>query len=57
MKILFKQVATIIVACGHLQPHIEHYDNRSTYRQLNILYENKGAGHYTSISEHAGTGL
>ncbi|MCH8218909.1 MAG: CRTAC1 family protein [Planctomycetes bacterium] len=47
----------IFVACGHLQPHIEHYDNRSTYRQLNILYENKGAGHYTNISEHAGTGL
>ena len=47
----------IFVACGHLQPHIEHYDNRTTYRQRNILYENNGAGQYTNISERAGTGL
>ena len=45
------------VVCGHLQPSIEHYDNRSTYRQLNLLYENNGAGQFTNVSEYAGTGL
>ena len=47
----------ILVACGHLQPHIETYDNSSTYRQLNILYESNGEGRFTDVTATAGTGL
>jgi len=47
----------IFVACGHLQPHIGLYDPRTSYRQLNILYENKGDARFTDVSQTAGTGL
>lgn len=47
----------IFVACGHLQPHIGLYDPRTSYRQLNILYENKGAALFADVSASAGTGL
>ncbi len=47
----------IFVACGHLQPHIAAYDNTTTYRQRNILYENQGSGRFTPITKNAGSGL
>jgi hypothetical protein len=47
----------IFVACGHLQPHIEAYDNSSTYRQPNLLFENQGSCRFTPITKIAGPGL
>jgi enediyne biosynthesis protein E4 len=47
----------IFVACGHLQPHIETYDNTTTYAQPNILYDNQGGCRFTTITENAGPGL
>jgi hypothetical protein len=47
----------IFVACGHLQPHVDAYDARTTYRQPNILYENKGKAIFEDVSASAGTGL
>ena len=47
----------IFVACGHLQPHIEAYDTTTTYRQLNVLYENRGACRFTPVTQSAGPGL
>jgi hypothetical protein len=47
----------IFVACGHLQPHIEQYDDSSTYFQSNVLLMNTGDGKFIDASERSGAGM
>ncbi len=47
----------IFVACGHLQPNIEKYDDNSTYFQTNVLLMNTGNGKFIDVSEESGPGM
>lgn len=47
----------IFVACGHLQPNIEQYDDNSTYFQSNLLLMNTGDGKFIDVSEESGAGM
>lgn len=47
----------LFIACGHLQPNIESYDDRTTYRQFNKLYRNNGKGKFVDVSHQSGPGL
>jgi hypothetical protein len=47
----------LFVACGHLQPNIESYDDRTTYNQVNRLYRNTGKGRFIEVSNQSGSGL
>lgn len=47
----------IFVACGHLQPYIEQYDDSSTYFQLNLLLMNTGDGKFIDASQKSGAGM
>jgi hypothetical protein len=47
----------LFIACGHIQPHVEAYDQRTGYRQTNMLFENRGAGRFYDISAGSGSGL
>jgi len=47
----------LFVACGHLQPNIESYDDRTTYNQVNRLYRNNGQGRFLDVSNQSGPGL
>ncbi|MGD8500862.1 MAG: CRTAC1 family protein, partial [Phycisphaerales bacterium] len=47
----------IFVACGHLLDNIEHFDDRSTYFQTNILLMNTGEGKFVNVSEQSGDGM
>jgi len=47
----------LFVACGHLQPNVESYDDRTTYDQLNKLYRNDGHGKFIDVSNQSGPGL
>jgi len=47
----------LFVACGHLQPNVESYDDRTTYDQFNKLYRNDGKGKFIDVSNQSGPGL
>ena len=47
----------IFVACGHLQPNVEKYDDSSTYLQSNVLLMNTGNGKFIDASEKSGAGM
>ena len=47
----------LFVACGHLQPNVDAYDTRTSYRQLNKLYANNGQGQFLDVSDRSGDGL
>ncbi len=47
----------LFIACGHLQPNVESYDDRTTYNQFNKLYRNDGKGKFVDISQQSGPGL
>ena len=47
----------LFIACGHLQPNIESYDDRTTYHQFNKLYRNTGQGKFADVSRQSGPGL
>ncbi|UCD50798.1 MAG: CRTAC1 family protein [Phycisphaerales bacterium] len=47
----------LFVACGHLQPNVESYDDRTTYNQFNKLYHNDGKGKFMDVSNQSGPGL
>ena len=47
----------LFIACGHLQPNIESYDDRTTYHQFNRLYRNNGKGRFVDVSSQGGPGL
>lgn len=47
----------LFVACGHIQDKIEHFDDRSTYYQTNILYRNLENGRFADVSVQSGDGL
>ena len=47
----------IFVACGHLQPNIEKYDDNSTYFQTNVLLMNTGDGKFVDVSDESGPGM
>ena len=47
----------LFLACGHLQPHIDSFDNRTTYLQTNHLYENQGQGRFIDVSAQGGPGM
>jgi len=47
----------LFVACGHLQPNVEAYDDRTTFDQFNKLYRNDGKGKFIDVSNESGPGL
>jgi len=47
----------IFVACGHLQTNVEQWDDTTTYRTPNIVFENLGNGRFKNVSAQAGDGL
>ena len=47
----------LFIACGHLQPNVESYDDRTTYNQFNKLYRNNGKGKLVDVSSQSGPGL
>ncbi len=47
----------LFVACGHLQPNVESYDDRTTYNQFNKLYRNDGKGKLVDVSQQSGPGM
>ncbi len=47
----------LFLACGHLQDHIDRYDDTTAYQARNILLLNTGNGKFTNISEIAGDGM
>ena len=47
----------LFLACGHLQPHIDSFDKRTSYLQTNHLYENQGKGRLVDVSSQGGPGL
>ncbi len=47
----------LFLACGHVQDKVEHFDDRSTYYQKNILYRNLGNGKFEDVSTLSGDGL
>jgi hypothetical protein len=47
----------IFIASGHVQDNVEKYDNRTTYRQRNIVQMNNGKGRFINVSENCGNGL
>ena len=47
----------LFFACGHLQVHIDHYDDVTSYLQKNILLRNTGRGGFSDISSQSGSGM
>jgi len=47
----------LFLACGHLQPYADSFDNRTTYLQTNHLYENQGQGRFIDVSSQGGPGM
>ena len=47
----------IFIAAGHVQDNVENYDNRTSYRQRNIVQMNTGKGRFTNVSGNCGNGL
>ncbi len=47
----------IFVACGHLYPNVERFDDRTSYRARNILFENSGQGKFRNVTDSAGSGM
>jgi hypothetical protein len=47
----------LYIACGHLYDNVEHFDDQSSYRATNLLYENVGQGKFLEVSRQAGSGL
>ena len=46
----------IFIASGHLYPNVEKFDDRSSYRAKNLLFENHN-GKFQNVSGTAGSGL
>ena len=47
----------LFVACGHLQDHIDRYNDTTGYEVPNILLLNTGNGKFTNISGRSGDGM
>jgi len=47
----------LFIACGHIQPHVDAYDARTSYWQTNMLFENQGQGRFRDVSDTSGNGL
>ena len=47
----------IFMVSGHTVDNIEQYDDRSTYKQPNILLMNDGQGKFVNVSKTSGDGL
>jgi hypothetical protein len=47
----------IFIASGHVQDNVENYDNRTSYRQRNIIQMNTGEGKFINVSESCGDGM
>lgn len=47
----------LFIACGHIQPNVEAYDQRTRYEQANMLFENLGHGRFANISSKSGDGM
>jgi hypothetical protein len=47
----------IFIASGHVQDNVENYDNRTSYRQCNIIQMNTGEGKFINVSENYGDGM
>ena len=47
----------IFLVSGHTVDNIEEYDDRSTYRQSNVVLRNDGRGNFKDVSAQSGDGL
>jgi enediyne biosynthesis protein E4 len=47
----------LFIACGHIQPHVDAYDTRTSYWQTNMLFENQGKGKFRDVSDSSGDGM
>jgi len=47
----------LFIACGHIQPHVDAYDKRTSYWQTNMLFENQGKGRFRDVSGSSGSGM
>ncbi len=47
----------LFIACGHLNKHVEKYDDVATYLTPNVLLANDGRGNFTNVSDRSGNAL
>lgn len=47
----------LFISCGHIQPHVDAYDKRTSYWQTNMLFENLGQGRFRDVSQTSGGGM
>jgi len=47
----------IFIACGHIQPNVEKFDDIGSYNARNIVMMNTGKGEFTNVSAQCGDGL
>ena len=47
----------IFVACGHLQVHIDQFNDVSQYKTRNLIQMNTGDGKFVNITDRAGDGM
>ncbi|MBI4584647.1 MAG: CRTAC1 family protein [Planctomycetes bacterium] len=50
-------ILDLFIANGHLEDHIEQYDQSSTYKQQNQLLRGLGNGKFDDLSDRSGPGL
>ncbi len=50
-------ILDLFIANGHLEDHIEKYDQSSTYKQQNQLLRGLGNGKFDDVSNRSGSGL
>jgi len=47
----------IFIACGHLYPNVEKFDDQTSYKANNLLFENRGKGRFVNVTNQAGPGM
>ncbi|MBN00594.1 MAG: hypothetical protein CMJ77_15875 [Planctomycetaceae bacterium] len=47
----------IFIACGHLYPNVEKFDDQTSYKAENLVFENRGKGRFVNVTDQAGSGM
>ncbi len=47
----------IFIACGHLNDHVDQFDDSTSYHARNILLRNVGDGKFVNVSDQCGDGM
>ena len=47
----------IFIACGHLYPNVEKFDDQTSYQAENLVFENRGKGRFVNVTDQAGSGM